>query len=101
MAEIELALLIPILAIITVIVTISLDHQRKMKLIEKGLWKAEIDEEKSRSDDILHGGIIVTAVGIALLIGYQLTLETWVLVGLVLFFVGIAMILSYSITKRK
>ena len=101
MAEIELALLIPILAIVTVIVTISLDHRRKMKLIEKGLWKAEIEEEKNRSDDILHGGIIVTAVGIALLIGYQLVLETWVLVGLVLLFVGIAMMLSYSITKKS
>jgi hypothetical protein len=101
MIEIELALLIPILAIITVIVTISLDHRRKMKLIEKGLWRADIEEEKSKSDDILHGGIIVTAVGIALLIGYQLAIETWVLVGLVLLFVGFAMILSYSITKRK
>ena len=101
MAEIELALLIPILAIITVIVTITLDHRRKMKLIEKGLWKAEIEKEQSRSDDILHGGIIVTAVGIALLIGYLLVVETWVLVGLVLLFVGIAMIMSHSITKRK
>ncbi len=101
MAQIELALLIPILAIISVIVTITLDHRRKMKLIEKGLWRAEIEEEKPRSDDILHGGIIVTAVGVALLIGYQLALDTWVLVGVVLLFVGIAMILSYSITKRK
>ena len=44
MAEIELALLIPILAIITVIITISLDHRRKMKLIEKGLWRAETEK---------------------------------------------------------
>ena len=103
MAVVELALLIPILAIISAMFTIYLEHQREMKLIEKGLWKEEIENKKSGSGDMLQGGMIVACVGLALLIGFELSfgMDPWFMSGLVLLFVGIALIAVCYITTPK
>jgi hypothetical protein len=103
LAIVELALLIPILAIVSATITIYLEHQRKMKLIDKGLWKEEIEEKKSRSGDMLQGGMIVACVGLALLIGFELSfgMDPWFMAGLVLLFVGIALVAACYITTPK
>jgi hypothetical protein len=103
LAIVELALMIPILAIVSATITIYLEHQRKMKLIEKGLWKEEVEEKRSKSGDMLQGGMIVACVGLAILIGFELSfgMDPWFMAGLVLLFVGIALVGACYITTPK
>ena len=102
----ELAMLIPIVAIVmgisAGIYSMYLEHKRRMKLIEKGLWKPEMEKKESKPEDTLKAGIIVTAIGLAILLSLQLTvgMGIWHIVGFIPLFVGIALIIAYYSTRK-
>jgi len=52
---------------------------------------------------MLQGGMIVACVGLALLIGFELSfgMDPWFMAGLVLLFVGIALVAACYITTPK
>ncbi|MEM4246165.1 MAG: DUF6249 domain-containing protein [Candidatus Bathyarchaeia archaeon] len=100
----QLAMLIPIVAIVlgisAGIFSSYLEHKRKMKLIEIGAWTPEMEKKESKPEDMLKGGIIVTAIGLAVSLQLTIGMGPWHAAGFVLFFVGIALIIAYYVTRK-
>jgi hypothetical protein len=87
-----------------------LAYKETMELAEKGLVKPQRD---GNGKSTLVWGIIITAVGLALILGlwplgfgfggtsYPLGFGPWMLLGLVPTFFGVALILIYVLTREE
>lgn len=108
--------LIPCLGVVAILVIIFgflaflryMNYKETITLAEKGLTKPE----PKPGNRLLHWGIIVTAMGLALSLGlyligfnsadnYPLHLGPWMLGGFVPLFLGIGLILIYVLTERE
>jgi len=104
----ELALLIPILAIGLGIAcggwAIYWEHKKDMALIEKGLYQPKQAKPLGPPGwGFLLAGSIVTGIGIALVISafvFQIGKATGI-PGLIFLFIGIALIVVYSVAKKE
>jgi Domain of unknown function (DUF6249) len=87
-----------------------LAYRETMELAEKGLVKPQ---RNGNGKSTLIWGIIITAVGLALILGlwplgfgfggsnYPLGFGPWMLLGLVPTFFGVALILIYVLTREE
>jgi fatty acid desaturase len=87
-----------------------LNYKETMELAEKGLVKPQ---RNGNGKSTLVWGIIITAVGLALILGlwplgfsfggtnYPLGFGPWMLLGLVPTFFGVALILIYVLTREE
>lgn len=59
--------------------------------------------EETTGRDVLTGGIVMTAIGLASLIGLSMfpAYGIWLIGGLIVFFIGLALIASYWLAWRK
>ena len=108
--------IIPCLGVVVTIVVIFgflaflryMNYKETLALAEKGLAKPESNSPKS----LLHWGIIIAALGLALSIGlypigfnsgpnYPLHLGPWMLGGFVPLFLGIGLILIHYLTDKE
>ena len=76
-----------------------LRHKEVLLLAEKGL----VYPERKNGKDVLRWGIVITAIGLALLLGLlPLAIEdTWILLlpGLLCTFFGLSLVLIYVLTR--
>ncbi len=101
----DLALVLPVLIMVFLfVVTIMLlKHRETMAMIEKGLVtrKVEDDDQESR-EAALRGGLITSAVGLALLLGlWTIGVGPWLLGGLIPLFIGFARIIGAFFASKN
>jgi hypothetical protein len=108
--------LVPCLSIVSILLVIFgflaflryMNYRETLALAEKGLTKPEAKPGKG----LLRWGILVTALGLALTMGfylvgfdsaenYPLHLGPWMLGGFVPLFLGIGLILVYYLTEKE
>ena len=60
-------------------------------------------DEGTTGKDIITGGVVMTAIGIASVIGLSMfpSYGVWLIGGLIVLFIGLALILSYWLAWRK
>ena len=60
-------------------------------------------DEGTTGKDIITGGIVMTAIGLAAIIGVSMfpAYGIWIIGGLIIFFIGLALIASYWLAWRK
>jgi len=94
--------LIPVVAILCGMLAIYTEHRQKMAMIEKGIKPEELRRaERGWPEGMLIGGLVLIAVGFALLIAELIgELSQWLyLPGFCSIFIGIALIIGYYLTK--
>lgn len=108
--------LVPCISIVSVLLVIFgfiaflryMNYRETLALAEKGLTRPETKNGKG----LLHWGILVTALGIALSLGlyfvgfdsaqnYPLHLGPWMLGGFVPLFLGLGLVLLHYLTEKE
>ena len=107
--------LVPCMSIVSVVIVIFgflafmryINYKETLALAEKGLTRPDAKDSKG----FLRWGIVVTALGLALSLGfyfigfnsaenYPFHLGPWMLGGFVPLFLGLSLILLYLVTKK-
>jgi sterol desaturase/sphingolipid hydroxylase (fatty acid hydroxylase superfamily) len=110
---------VPCISIVSVLLVIFgflgflryMNYRETIALAERGVTRPERLEAKN-GKRLLHWGILVTGLGIALSLGlyfagfdsaasYPLHLGPWMLGGLVPLFLGLSLILSHFLTQKQ
>lgn len=111
----KMADLVPCLSIVSVLLVVFgflafmryVNYKETLALAEKGLTRPEAKNSKG----FLHWGIVVTALGLALSLGfyfvgfnsaenYPFHLGPWMLGGFVPLFLGLSLLLIHLLTKK-
>ena len=93
--------LIPIFGIVAGMLTIWTEHRRKMAMIEKGIYPETAREVRAgKPENTLIGGLVVFGIGLAFLITQLVGgLIDWMLLpGFILLFIGIALTVGYYLS---
>ena len=93
--------LVPLVGILCGMLAIYTEHKQRMAMIEKGVKPEEL-HPPHKPEDMLIGGLVVIAIGLAFLVTKILgRLTAWVMLpGFILLFIGIALTVSYYLTRR-
>lgn len=93
--------LVPLAGIAIGGLAIYLDHQKKMKMLEKGI---KDNEKKKEKEDMISGGLVMIGIGAAFLIsGFIIwtdMIKEYGLIGLICLFIGFALVISYHVKKK-
>jgi hypothetical protein len=100
---VELGAVVPVVAIVfslsIPLLAIWTDHKKDMALIEKGLYQPE--KPGPRGQTSLVWGLILTLVGMAVIIGSLVMYRHLLMAGLVVEALGIALLVYTLIVKHK